>query len=469
MNPPQAEASLLSIDQILAMLAARRRLIAATAIGIVMLVALLLAVLPRAWTASADVYIDYRENDPISGRTLSAMLDDSYMQTQMEMIRSHAVAERVIDAMQLRNTAAHRELVERQGEARANDLLLQSLRDNIQVTATRGSRVVEVSFDGDSPESARDFVNEIVRSYIAVTQTIATNAARSRSEQYNLQLEQLRTEADTIQAKLTQYQQETGILSTDERDDLAIRGLNELVSQAALLQTRRRQAQASSDVVAAMLASGVRIEELPEVAQLPGINSMKSTLSEVDRRLSDARAKLGPQHPTVRALVEERDQLIGRIGSEARVARARAQKEVDLLAAQDAAIQADIEKRRQDILQKKIHRDRVAAYQRQLASVLQVYNTALQKYDGLLMASNITQPNLTVLRAADLPSKPSRPRVMQSLAASVIAGLFVGLSLALVLELWRRRVRCMDDMQRGMRVPLLGRIGYGEEPGGRAA
>ncbi|MGV8617852.1 hypothetical protein ACV36Q_32515, partial [Pseudomonas aeruginosa] len=80
---------------------------------------LLLLVLPRVWTASSDVFIDYRENDPINGRSFSALLDESYMQTQIDMIRSQAVADHVISTLELlsgpdaaQGTKAHNDLVE---------------------------------------------------------------------------------------------------------------------------------------------------------------------------------------------------------------------------------------------------------------------------------------------------------------------------------------------------------------------
>ncbi|MCH3719063.1 hypothetical protein LZB68_08275, partial [Campylobacter lari] len=80
--------------------------------------------------------------------------------------------------------------------------------------------------------------------------------------------------------------------------------------------------------------------------------------------------------------------------------------ELERLQTQKAALQRDIEAQRAKVLDQMAKRDRIAAYRRQFAGVEQVYQTALQKYDGILMASNISLPNLAVLRAADVPTSP---------------------------------------------------------------
>lgn len=141
---PSADTGLLSLNQIVSMVMARRRLVLGTAAAVVLLTLVIVLLMPRTWVASSDVYIDYRENDPIAGRSFSAMLDDSYMQTQIAMLRSHAVADAVIESQGLRRTPEHREAVRSVGQARADSLLIESLIKNIEIETAGDSRVIEV-------------------------------------------------------------------------------------------------------------------------------------------------------------------------------------------------------------------------------------------------------------------------------------------------------------------------------------
>ena len=459
MNALLNESTLLSFHQLSAMLAARRRLIAFVLIGVMLITGAITTLLPRQWTASSDVYVDYRENDPIGGRNFSAMLDDSYMQTQIDMIKSQVVAERVARRLKLDQQADYQEAVQRSGESRARDALINGIIRSIVVANKRGSRVLEVAYIAKSPEEARERAHAVVESFIELSQQIASKAARSRSEQYNAQLEQLRAEADAIQEKLSNYQRETGLLEKVDSDDLETRRLNQMMTELAQYQIKRQEAQARNTMNAEMMKRGAQATELPEIGQLPGINDLKTKLSDVDRRLSDVQGVLGSNHPTVLGLLAERRELQNRLARESRVALDSQRNEANRLELQESALQRDIAAQRAKVMDLIQHRDRVTAYQRQLDSVQQVYSSALQKYDGLLMVSNITLPSLTVLREAELPSAPTSPSLKRNLIASLPVGLMLGLLLALLLELRHRVVRCEEDLARGLPIPVIGRIG----------
>ncbi len=455
MNRPLQEANLLSVRQFAAIFRARTGQIVLTVALIFLLTLVIVMVTPRVWTATADVFIDYKD-DTGSGQGFSPMLNDSYIQTQMDMIRSQAVAEHVIDSLGLRNSQGS-------GEEGLNEWI----RRQIQIDSVRGSRVLSVSFDARSPQDARDYANAVVNSYIAVSQQLASTATRARSEQYQAQLDQLRAEIDGIQDKLTQYQQDTGTLDgQDTGNSLENRRLNEMNTALLGIQTRLAEARARNDARERALAAGTRVEDLPEVGQVIAVNDLKDAINLQDRRLGEIRGTLGPNHPTMRGMQAERGDLAGRLTRAANAALQNLRAETERLAAQEQALTADMQAQRARVLEQMRQRDQVAAYQRQLESVQQVYRTALQRYDSV--AGNINVSNASVLRAAEVPASPSRPRVLRSLVLSLVVGLFIGLALALALELLNRRVRCPEDLQGAHRLPLLGTIGLAA-PARRAA
>jgi succinoglycan biosynthesis transport protein ExoP len=455
----QAPETGLSSKQLASMITARRGTIFKTLLTTIAVTVVITLLLPKTYTASSDVFLDYKGNDPINGRLFSPMLDESYMQTQLDMIKSQAVAEKVIDALDLERTAAYRADVERSGESRAHAQMIKRINDHTIVITRRSSRVIEVEYATGSPEQARDLANAVVRAYIELNQQISSASARARREQYNAQLEQLRKEADSIQQKLTQYQQQVGILDSSERNDLQSRQLGDLMTSLMAVKNQQQEAQARQNATDNLLRNGIRIDELPEVAQRPNVNDLKSKISDVTRRLSDIQEVLGPKHPKTLALIAERDDLNTRLTREARGALDSQQIDTRRLATQEQTLQKEVNSQRDRLLEEKKHRDTITSYQRQLDSVERVYNTALAKYDEILMASNINTFDLTVLRVAEAPSSHSKPLLTQNIAASIVIGLALGFCLALLYELSQRRVRCEDDLVRGLHLPLIGHIG----------
>lgn len=441
------------------MIAARRGTICKTMLTSMAVTIVVTLLLPKIYTASSDVFLDYKGSDPISGHLFSPILDESYMQTQLNILKSQALAEKVIDTLDLERTVSYRESVERYGQARAHSLLIRRINDNTRVMTHRASRVIEVEYAAGTPEQARDLTNAIVRAYIDLNRQISSDSARARREQYSAQLEHLRKEADAIQEKLTRYQQEVGILDPNEHDDLQSRQLGNLMSSLTIVQNQQQEAQARKNVTDSLLHNGVRIDELPEIAQLPNINDLKSKLSDVNKRLADVQEVLGPRHPKTLALTSERDDINARITREARGSLEARQIDTRRLAIQEKLLKQQIDAQHARLLEQKQHRDTIISYQRQLASVESIYTAALAKYDEILMASNIDTFGLTVLSVAETPGAHSRPLLLQNIAASIPVGLALGFCLALLIELSGRRVRCEDDLVRGLSLPLIGRIG----------
>lgn len=448
----------MSTTQLAAMVAARKRLVLGVAAVTLAATAAVLAAMPRSWTASSDVYVDYQAADPINGRQFSAVLDESYLSTQVDILSSRAVTERVADRLNLRDTAGYREAVAKVGSDKAYAQLIKGISEDTKAVSRRNSRVIEVSYSADSPEKARDYANAIVRSYIALSAEIASNAARSRSEQYNAQLEKLRAEVNRIQDELTAFQQKVGILNVNEREDVANAEIGSLTTSLVQLQNQRQEALARQQSIDSLLR-GNRAENVPEIGALPAVSDLKARLSDVDRRLTEARSVLGPNHPRTRAMVAERAELSNRLATETRAAVGTRRLDVDRLASQQRDVERLIAQRQKKLLEQKGQRDTLMAYQRQLDGAERVYTAATQKYDDILMAGNISAVNLTVLRQAETPSIPSKPRITISLAGSVVAGLLLGLCAALLLEFNTRRLRSREDLVRGSRLPVLGQIG----------
>lgn len=461
-NTFSPESGSLSLKQLCAMLLARRRLVCFVTALIFALTALITALLPRVWTASTSIYIDYNESDPIKGQQLSAMLDDSYMQTQLELLRSPRVAAIVIDTLRLRDTPEYRQDVANDGQARADQALVKRLLGNLKIQHARGSRVVSLDYSDRSRNLARDVANAFAGAYRELGEQMAASAARSRFEQYDAQLGQLRKEVDTIQGQLTAYQQHNDILNVQDHGDQETRKLNELNGTLTALQTSLQTARAEQTATQALLKSGMQPYETPIASQSPVITALKTQLGDIDRRLGDVKGALGPRHPLIRGLNSERGRIVSRLVQESRALLAGADSNIARLSAQIAELQQEIEQQRQKVLKQMQQRNQIAAYQRQLASAQQVYNAALQKYDTLIMASTIQSPNVAVLRSAELPSTPSKPRVLVNLLLGLLVGAAGGVLLALLLELLNRRVNIVEDLLGDPDLPMLGQIGLKE-------
>lgn len=446
----------ISLVQLGAMLAARKGLIAIVAfltIGAAIAAGVLL---PKTYTATAEIYIEYRGSDPILGRQFSAMQDESYMATQIDIIKSDDVARYVIDTTRAMDTPAARKAGEKSGDAALRGGLMRALVADLQVVPKRNSRVLDLKFSSRDPVFARDGLNATIKGYIEVNNKIHSTPAKLRQEQYSGQLTALQMEIDRFQREITAYQQQQGIVDADERLDTASRQFSDLSSRLLTIQAAQSEAVTRKRSIQALLSAGTRAYDVPEIARQEGVRDVKQRLNQVEGQLSEASGVLGANHPRYRSLETDRAALLAQLERISSTAMRSIEQEEQRFTEQMVRLQAEMKGRQELLLETKKHRDVIGSLQRQLTSAQQVYNSAVGRYDEILIQSNVTSPTIAVLQWADKPVRHSKPNVVSNIVVSIPGGIMLGLLLALLLELTYRRMRCVEDLETSLPVPVLG-------------
>ena len=96
----------------------------------------------------------------------------------------------------------------------------RSLLGGLKVEPKFQTRIVAISYTATSPQVAALIANRFAEAYIDKSLEMMTDPAQRTKQWFDNQLKVLRAKYEEAQAKLTAYQQETGIVVTDERMDL---------------------------------------------------------------------------------------------------------------------------------------------------------------------------------------------------------------------------------------------------------
>jgi len=446
----------ISLTQIGAMLAARKVLVLAVAFLTVAAAAVATLLMTKTYVSRAEVFIEYRGSDPILGRQFSAMQDDSYLSTQIDILKSDDVVRYIVDQTRALDMPDTRKQVEAKGLDVVKPYLMKAISDDLVVVPRRNSRVLELQFHSRYPEFARDALNAAIKGYMEITAKIHTEPAKARQEQYSTQLLALQADVDRIQGEITAYQQRENILDADERLDSTSRQFGELNSRLLAVQASLSEASTRKRSIQNLLTQGGAAADIPEIARLEGVRDVRLRLIEVEGRLAETSGVLGPNHPKFKSLQADRDTLRAQLDRASSSALQAIEQEERRFAEQARTLQREISVRQQQLLETKKHRDVIVSLQRQLASAQQIYNGAVARYDEILIQSNVNTPTIAVLQWAEKPVKHSKPSLTRNVMVSVPGGIVLGLLLALFLELGYRRVRCTEDLEASLPVPVLG-------------
>jgi len=123
-------------------------------------------------------------------------------------------------------------------------------------------------------------------------------------------------------------------------------------------------------------------------------------------------------------------------------------------------LQTALGAQRSKVLTKSQLQDESAKYLLALESAQTVYKRALEGYDQIMFAAASNRgSNVSLVSRATAPVQASTPRVRMVLALGAGVALLLGFGIPMVCEMFSRRVRCRDDVERQYGVPVLVEFG----------
>jgi uncharacterized protein involved in exopolysaccharide biosynthesis len=204
------------------------------------------------------------------------------------------------------------------------------------------------------------------------------------------------------------------------------------------------------------LSRGADPANLPDILANPLVQSMKAQLTQSEARLDMVSSQLGANHPELQKLradiATQRQKIKDEIGNVAagikngkRVAERRLDELRQAVATQKARMLA---------LNK--GRDDMSVLMREVENAQRALDAANSRFTQENLQSRSSQANVMILSAAVPPLGPRFPKLMLNIPLGILAGLFLGLNLALLREMMDRRVRSLEELREIMELPVLG-------------
>jgi len=220
----------MNFQLLLQILKSRLLLIAFILIITVVTTALITLSLPKEYSATTSLVLTAKSSGPFEQLGMPAQLASGYIATQVDIIRSHNVGLKVVKDLKLAESATAQEefLLDTEGRGDINDWLAGRLLEDLSVQPSRDSLVLKISYISTDPQFSAAVADAFAQSYINATLELSMEPARRNADWFDNQIKTMRTRLEAEQARLTAYQQEKGIVATDERLDTETHRLDEL-------------------------------------------------------------------------------------------------------------------------------------------------------------------------------------------------------------------------------------------------
>lgn len=436
----------LSLAQIFSIVWAYRRLTTLIVLVVLSLTALGLALWPRTYTAMVTLMVNYEVNDPLNGKELPVGQLGSYIATQVELMQTPEVLLAVVDRLKLtQNRDYARGYSGDSGTLR--EWVAKELSRNLTIYQGQfGSQLIYVTYSAKDPTEAAQVANTVAEVYKEQDYMRSTGPPGERTKRYGLQLDELKGKVDQAQKDVTAFHQRNGLIDGGSKATVDVTLLGTLEEHLLEAQNARRVAEAR--------ASGDHSVD-DQVLSSTLIQSLKTQLIALEARLAQFNTAYTPQHPDALQLQSQVEDARRSLAAAVRSYSANASAAQNVAQRLEQSLQRAVAEERAKVLARgKLH-DEAAEYLLALDSARAVYKRALEGYDQIMFASGGHYTNVSFVSRATPPVKPSKPKVLTGLILGCFAAAFLGLGIPLGYELFNRRVRCRDDLERHHGIPVL--------------
>lgn len=442
--------------QVLIILRRRALTILLTLLGALVGAGLLLTLFPPRFDAQAVATVDPAQADPVTG-TAAGIAGIRFLQGNMvALVKSQRVAADVVRRLGLASNPgmiARYRSSEAAGRVDIVDWIASDILRNVEARFAEGTNVLTITYKWSDGVLAAQIANTFLSAFIDAAVEMKVSGAQQTAQWFEPQMQKLRAEVEEVREKVNEYQRKARLAPITNSDAEAML-LNQLTTDLANL--RAEALKIESLLNEAKRAKPGETKAQPFDSTL--LQSLRASLAANIADISRSQIELGARNPKVLALEAAQRSLQTQIAAEIETARTNLETRLASINAQIAVLETARASQVDRMIDLQGQRDGMA----QLALELQVkqerLNQAARAAATAQLQGQLSFSNISMLDRASPPVSPSFPKPFVVIPLAILAGLGLGVVLALIHEAMDRRIRSLHDLDYATLAPTLGQL-----------
>lgn len=443
-----------------------------------------LRITPPTYTGQVQVLFGNPKAQFVQQQSVLAepALDLSQIETQLQILKSRAIAISVINQLKLtddpdfndsmpsfsslwqrlRGWFSRQPKVPRTGSTGQPSGLIAAFQDRLTANRVGFSNVIEINFNSSSAARAAEIANAIANAYINDQLNAKFEANRSATAWLQERLRDLGDQALTAERAVNAYKSQNNMVSSGGKpiDEQQVTDLNSRLV-AARAQTSDAQARLNryETILRANAANSPSIGTLDtggsDALTNPIINNLRQQYLELARRESEWSTRFGRDHLAVINLRTRMRDLRTSILDEVRRLSESARSDFEV----SKQRQQEVEKQLAEAVSVSRTTNTAEITLRELESRAKgyrsLYDTFLQRYMGSVQQESFPISEARIIYPALPPESKSKPKTKLILALGLFGGLAFGVALGLLRDVMDRVFRTSAQIEAALQLPCL--------------
>jgi capsular exopolysaccharide synthesis family protein len=325
----------------------------------------------------------------------------------------------------------------------------------VQAEPVRGSRLVDVSFEGSHPAFVARAVNTHVDEYVSQNLESKLTTLEKSLSWLDAEVERQRVLVQTSERALADYREQKNALSLDSSQNVVVTRLNQLNDAVTRARTDRIQKEG---IWKQVQAAGRDRATLGPLVQNATLQNLRGRLSELQRDRALLLERYFEKHPEVMKVQASIAEVEGQIDAELTKAVQTIRNEYEAAVAQERSLSQAFSEQSSAAAALSRKSADYSVLERNAESNQKIYNELLQRQNGLRVIANSRANNIRVVDRAEVPSAPFTPNHRRDWLFALALGLGLGVAVAFAIDYMDDTVKTPEDVAKRLSLRPIGLI-----------
>jgi capsular exopolysaccharide synthesis family protein len=387
----------------------------------------------------------------------NAPSDESAVDTEIQILKSPAVTNRVVEDLQLNLRPEFARQVRQLSRADAIAAIGAMLRNQLLVERPGGTNVLAIVYTSPDPVLSARVANSVARQYLAVKASTRVQAAQQAGSGLGRELDLLRGKLEGAEQEVAAYRAANNLLSSD--------GVTLTEQEIALYKQQDAQArvtlaeeQARLNTARSQLARGSRGDDVGEALTSPVVEQLRGKRAEASAKLAELQARYRPAHPDVVKAQRQLDDIDG--GIQAEIGRVVSNLEARVSVAQQRAgtVSGISSGARGQLAANNAASVRLNELMRKAEAYRSNYAAMLERQNAVSTQALVSDDDARLFSPALVPQEPNFPNKKFNLLLGALVGLVAGGLTVWLLHFFDRTMATSRDVEERLGIPHLGNL-----------
>jgi len=351
--------------------------------------------------------------------------------------------------------------VELTDEERANRLMASAVNGflgKLSLTRIEYTNIITISFRSLSPQLAAHIANELPEAYIDNLMQAKLDATRKATEWLARQLEEQKQKVAESERAVEIYREQHNLAPNSGAGLLADQ-VSELNSQLIVARAQRIDLKTRLEQVNNLLENDNQgIEFAVEMLASPLVPQLYRREAEAMNRAAEMSLELGPKHPRMLQVNAEITDIRERMRAEIESIQRGLANELGLARAKAQNIEKSLRTTEADAGSQNREAIQLRALEREARANSALFDRFLSRLKETSSTEDFQTIDARVISSAEVPSGPSAPNRRQGLMSFILGGFLAGYSLVLLLHTLRPGLLSPEQVERELRINTIGVI-----------